>query len=92
MTNITRTFTREFMEDNDFPFDLLDKEFIEEHRWFNVWTGVFEYEGKYYRVTYLDPSTEMQEEDPWSDEETVIATQVVRLPVVKYEWVEVENI
>jgi len=90
MSKVTRIFSREFMEDNDYPYELFDTEFIESHRWYDVWDGIFTFEGKNYQVSYLSPSTEMQEEDPWSGEEEIVATEVVKLPVVRYEWTPVD--
>jgi hypothetical protein len=90
MTKVARTFTRDFMEDNDYPYELTDLQHIDDRRWYSVWTGVFEFEGKHYRVHYSSPATEMQEEDPWNDETEIVAYEVVKLPVVKYEWIEVD--
>lgn len=89
MTNkvVTRTFTREFMEEHDYPWELVSQEFVESHRWYDVYTGVFEYEGKNWQVSYLVPSTEMQEEDPWNEDDEIEATEVVWLPVVVNKWV-----
>lgn len=79
------------MEEMDYPYEFIDREFIEERRWYSIWSGVFEFEGKYYQTIYLSPATEMQDEDPWNYDEEIVATEVVRLPVVKYTWVEVNN-
>lgn len=92
MAKIKRIFTREFMEENDYPWELASQEFIESHRWYDIWEGVFEFEGKHYQVTYAIPSTEMQEEDPWGDGvDEIEATEVVWLPVVQHKWVPVES-
>jgi hypothetical protein len=90
MAKVTREFTREFMEENDYPYELTDIKHIEDRRWYSTWTGVFEFEGKNYRVLYLNPATEMQEEDPWNDCDVIVATEVVKLPVVRYDWIEVD--
>lgn len=84
-----RIFTREFMDDHDYPSDLKSQTFVESHRWYDVYTGVFEFEGKNWQVSYNVPSTEMQDEDPWYDEDEIEAAEVVWLPVVKHDWVEV---
>lgn len=90
MAKVTRTFSHEFMDENDYPYSLIAQEYVDSHRWYDVFTGVFEFEGKHYQVAYLTPSTEMQEEDPWDNDEEIVATQVVLLPVVRKEWTAVD--
>jgi hypothetical protein len=90
MAKVTREFTREFMEENDYPYELTDIEHIEDRRWYSIRTGVFEFEGKNYLVSFTEPATEMQEEDPWNYDDVIVATEVVKLPVVRYDWIEVD--
>lgn len=86
-----RLFSRDFMEENDYPMELMDQEFIEDHRWYSVWSGVFPYEDKHYQVAYLVPATEMQEEDAWNGDDTIEAVEVVKAAVVIQKWVEVDG-
>ena len=76
------------METNDYPWSLKSQEFSHDSRWANHYTGVFEYEGRYWQVQYQEGATEEQEgEDPWYDEEEIEAVEVVWLPVVVNKWV-----
>lgn len=85
---VTRTFTRDFMEENDYPWELSSKTFLDDSRWALHYEGVFEFEGKHYMVQYQEGATEYQEgEDPWYHEDEIEATEVVWLPVVEHKWV-----
>lgn len=90
MAKRIRTFTREFMDDNDYPYDLMDTEFVEERRWYSIWTGVFPFEDTYYQVSYAVDKSEYDDMDSWWDEDEITATEVVFLPVVRKVWVPVE--
>jgi hypothetical protein len=61
----TRTFTREFLEEDlEIPWGgpaVKHAEFIDSGRWSEHWKAVFEHEGKFYEVKYELPSTEYQE-------------------------------
>lgn len=92
MAKVKRTFTREFMDDNDYPWEFMDKELIDQRRWVNIWEGVFEFEGKHYRVNWQEGATEVQEDtDQWFDEAEIEAYEVVKRQVMSYEWAEVNT-
>ena len=87
-----KTFTREFMIDHDYPWELMDKELIDQRRWYNIWEGVFEFEGKFYQVNWAEGSTEIQEDtDTWFEEPYIKATEVEKIPVQSYEWRAVDG-
>lgn len=85
---VTRTFTRDELEELDVPYTTVHTKFLHSSRWANHYEAVFEFEGKHYMVQYQDPATEAQEGgiDYWYDENDIEAVEVVLLPVVKHEW------
>ena len=86
---ITRIFTRDELEDLDVPFVCVDRELYSEHRWYDIFSGVFTDEnGDHWRIEWLENSTEMQDQDTWFDEDEITATKVVSLPVVVKKWVD----
>jgi molecular chaperone GrpE (heat shock protein) len=62
-------------------------EHLEDLRWSSAWEVVFRHEGQFWKVTYEEPSTEMQEGlDPWGDEKEVEAVQVEPRMVPAILW------
>lgn len=96
MTN-TRTFTVVELDDDlviaPWSKNVLANIEGEPHRWYTVRHLVFEHEGKFWQVEYMDPSTEMQEGQARWDYDTddapegiVTATEVEKVPVITHEW------
>ena len=84
---IKRMFSRDLLEELDLPYNCTDTEMIHNGRWSLYWKGVFEYEGKHYEIQWEEGATEYQDPDKWGDETEVEAIEVVKVPIVKYEWV-----
>ena len=82
--------TEEEIEELDLPWSCTDKETVEEHRWYDVVSGVFRTaDGKYWRINWCDPASEQQEDiDPFDDYVEPIATEVVQKEVLVFKWVE----
>lgn len=87
----TREFDRGFLRDLDLPWACIDRELVGRSRWSVEYCGVFQYEGKFYRICWSQGATESQDERPWECEETVTATEVVKRPVTTEQWVPVED-
>lgn len=94
MSKVTRTFTRDELEELGLPDDgrtVIFAEQVDTKRWATVHHCVFraEDDGPLWRVTYYEPATEMQECDTWgygSEPDTITATQVepYQVEVTKY--------
>ena len=69
---------------------LVKEEIVEVTRWSIGYRIVFKFEGKFYRTGYSVGATEMQDEQPWQDEEEVECDEVrqVEKVVIDYELVE----
>lgn len=81
-------FTRDELEDLDVPYICEDRQLESEHRWYDIFSGVFDDgTGTHWRINWLENATEMQELDTWGDEDEVEAVKVVKLPVVVHQWV-----
>ena len=91
---VTRYFTVDELEEMDAPDSLMDKEYVESGRWSERWTGVLEADGKFYRLEYELPSTEMQEGlETWERYETpegVPGVEVELTTVITEMWMPVE--
>lgn len=88
---ITRDFTVSELEDLDLPWSNLGSEVVSEHRWYTRRTAVFEYEGAFWQVEYMDPATELQGgQDTW-DSDIVKATQVEKRPVTVERWLPIDK-
>lgn len=89
---VERIFTRELLEHLDIPNACTDTEMVHTGRWALHYTGVFEYEGAHWMIGWQEGATEDQYDiDIWDDEIEISAMQVVKVPVVKYEWVAKVN-
>jgi hypothetical protein len=91
----TRDFTVGDLEEMDLPWTNLGSEVVSEHRWYTRKTAVFEHEGAFWQVEYMDPASELQEgQDLWDngdDEDAVVtATQVEKRPVTVERWFPVQ--
>jgi hypothetical protein len=84
---VTREFHRDLLEELEIPDNCIDETIIDTSRWAVHYEGVFEYEKKHYQVQWQQGATEYQEgEDLWYNADVIEAVEVVKLPVVKYEW------
>lgn len=94
MSKVTRTFTRDELEELDLPHSdhVVETEQIEERRWYTIHHCVFRIEddGPLWRVKYYSPISELQEHDTWDDAKEITATQVEphRVSVTKYRPVD----
>lgn len=85
-------FTQALLEVLNIPWDLTDVEIVSEGRWTLTKTGIAEIDGKFYRFTFEDPATEMQDlDDPWNYADPVEGVEVERREVVTTHWVPVES-
>lgn len=84
----TRTFTRNELEDLELPFEIDDEDgeivsdtIVGKKRWSLIHKLVFRLNGmapdEAYRVNYLTPATECQEQRAWESSE--VTAQLVRL-------------
>lgn len=102
MTNQTRTFTADQLEEIGVPFECaepddsnpdnlaveLHREQTDTRRWASTHWLVFRApdDGKTYGVTYQRPLTEHQECDLWFDSNAIVATEVKQVPVTVLRW------
>lgn len=97
MPVITRKFTvKELEEKYDLPWGAISDEANDNHRWYTIRDLVFKADdGYFYGVAYMDPATEMQEnQDRWYyDYKTglVSAIRVKEIEVVATRWVPVSE-
>lgn len=105
MSYVTRVITRDQAQEWELAYHApgeLSREFMEERRWYSVWQVVFTApdDGLIYSAQYRRPATEMQEIDPWDEEQEVMLTlcspreKTVTewVPVKEGEWVPVEEV
>lgn len=97
MSKVTRTFTRDELEDLDVPDGdaVIYSEEVDSKRWATVHHAVFraEDDGELWRVTYYKEGNELSEVDTWgygSSPETIEAVRVepYQVEVTKYRPVE----
>lgn len=93
MAKVIRTFTvEELEEDYDLPYAAVSNEEDYKARWYTGRTLVFKADdGLHYEVYYMDPATEMQEDqDRWNienyKENTVNAYRVEPVEVKTVRW------
>ena len=95
MKNVYRDFTVEDLEEKyDLPYEAVSDEEVDKHRWYTTRDLVFKAEdGNFYAVIYMDPATEMQEDqDRWDTNSHGVVTgiQVEEKEVTTTKWVEVK--
>jgi len=87
---VTRVFTKEFLKNvvwGDTDVEIADERIIEQRRWAVLYEMVFKYEGKYYRIHYDRPATEMQDVGLFECEpDNIEVTQVEKVEVVTHQW------
>ncbi|OPC79954.1 hypothetical protein B4N89_02430 [Embleya scabrispora] len=94
MTEITRTFTHDELDELDVPFEHMVEEHVTDtsHRWHTTHEGVFRHpaDGRHYRIRWQMPATERQECDLWLTD-PVVAVEVEQRPVTAMQWVPVDE-
>jgi hypothetical protein len=96
MAKITMELTQEDVELYDLPWECVDEWMNgNDHRWSYGMSGVFELSGEYWMIEWQHPGTETQQDSgcypwEWYAGETITATKVVKLPVVKQEWIPID--
>lgn len=91
-TTSTRTFKVEELEALDIgPWNCLANIEGDGHRWYTVRHLIFEYEGRYWAVDYMDPASEIQEDqtkwtDSDNDDDLVTAVEVHQVAVTVKQW------
>ncbi|MFI6986083.1 hypothetical protein ACIBSV_47025 [Embleya sp. NPDC050154] len=92
MTKITRTFSRNELDDLDVPFEhMVEQAVVDTDRWTTIHEGVFRHpDGRHYHVSWQEPATEHQECDTWVTD-PVVATEVEQRPVTVMQWLPVDG-
>lgn len=92
-----RDFTVGELEELGLPWENLASEVVSEHRWYTRKTAVFEHDGAFWQVEFMDPASELQEgQETWDgqdsdgDDTVVKATQVEKRPVTVERWFPIE--
>lgn len=92
MTN-TRTFTTEQLDELDIgPWNCVASIPGDKARWYTWLDLIFEHEGQYWMVAYMEPATEMQDgQEVWYEEPVdgaygVKATEVHKVPQIVETW------
>lgn len=89
MTVPSELYDKRFLLDQlDLPDACLEEHIIDSDRWSIHYQGVFEYQGRFFKVTWSTGATELQDEGPWeySDPDPV---EVVKKEVTCEKWVVV---
>lgn len=93
---MTKTFSKNYLKNTlELPYNeelVLSDEIVDNGRWTIQHDLVFKdpADGKSYRTAYQVGATETQQEGPWEYDDTVTATEVKLLAVVKQEYVAVD--
>lgn len=85
-------FKKEFLVNKlDLPYNALEDKIVNSKRWSLIREIIFEYDSKFYRTSYSQGATEMQEEEPWEYIDEVECTEVIKKEVTVMQWVPVEE-
>lgn len=71
----------------ELPYECIWHRPIDKGRWEIHYEGVFEYLGKHYMIYWQRPATEMQECDPWYNEDEIECFEVELQEVTVKKWV-----
>lgn len=85
----TREFTVAELEALDVRYENRHQELIDQKRWTNVYTAVFEHEGVFWQVKFQEGATESQELSDaavWMHRDPVTAVEVATAPVITMVW------
>lgn len=91
MSTTTRDLTVDELEELGLPWEKLASEVVSEHRWYTRRTAVFEHEGAFWQVEFMDPASELQEGQEIWDSTVVTAVQVEKRPVTVVRWFPVDG-
>ena len=84
---------KDFLLEQGLPYDsndvVLDK-IIDTTRWSEIHELIFVHEGKFWRTSYSQGLTEMQDESPWEHVTLVTCTEVQLVEKIVKVWQEVE--
>ncbi|MEU0941169.1 hypothetical protein [Embleya sp. NPDC005971] len=94
MSKITRTFSRDELDDLDVPFEHM----VEEHvidttrRWDVTHQGVFAHpDGSHWQIRWQIPATEHQESDTWFGNDTITGVAVELREVTVQQWLPIDG-
>lgn len=64
---LDKVVARRIIVDDEDGWKLIEKEIVEQRRWATLYTVVVQRlaDGKFFRTSYDQGSTELQDEDPW---------------------------
>ena len=78
------------LEELGLPYegDVIEDRIIDTSRWSIIHEIIFKWkDGKFYKTTYSEGATEMQDERPWEYEDKVTCTEVELKEVTIKKWV-----
>lgn len=84
-----RTFTTDELKELDVPYETVHDEVVGYWRHGTHNVGIFEADGKHWKVHYLDSPGADESCDPWNYAKTVDAVEVEQVPVTSLAWREV---
>jgi len=64
----------------------VERKHIESTRWSQIYSGVFSKDGKFYKASWSEGSTECQDESPWEYEDEVEFVEVEQYDKVVKAW------
>lgn len=70
----------------DLPYNAVENDITSVSRWSVHHSIIFEYDGKFWRASYSEGATEMQDERPWEYEEDVECTEVHQVEKTVKVW------
>lgn len=79
-------FTKETLEELELPWSAIERTHVGKSRWSDHYEIVFEHNGKHYRTSYSQGSTENQDERPWEYEKEVDCEEVQQVEKVIKVW------
>lgn len=82
-------FKKNFLLEQDLPYECIYDQIIDKTRWSIIHECVFEFENKFYLTTYSEGATEMQYETPWEYEDEIECVEVELREVLIKRWMPV---
>lgn len=78
------------MDELGLPMDAIEDDVTNVGRWSIHHDIIFEHEGKFYKTSYSEGSTEHQWESPWEGMDLINCYEVEKKEVLVEKWVKVD--